>query len=317
MEKQNPSDWYASKPVLEKVKVRSNWALTLFSVLVFALSFLYIFSDELDFVFYLVFVLFLHEMGHYLLMKQFKYEELRMLFIPLMGAFVQGSKKQYSQKESFLVIAAGPFPGVVFGLIFLCLAQYYQQVWLLELSFLFLFLNVINLLPIDPLDGGQLFKLFVRQKRDLFLLVFALLSSLLMISVGYVIDSWVLLVFGFLMSFKVRSFQRNYHMRKELDRRAISYELNYEDLTDQDYHMLKEVLLEQQPKLRQMEELHGEAAQEVIASHVNALLSVPIKRDASSYFKITLVVVWLLLVLLPVFLLIGPFFDFTWYFETL
>jgi stage IV sporulation protein FB len=317
MEHQNPSDWYAAKPILEKVKVRSNWGLTLFSVLVFALSFLYIFSDELDFVFYLVLVLFLHEMGHYLLMKLFKYEDLRMLFIPLMGAFVQGSKKHYSQKESFLVIAAGPFPGVLFGLVVLFFAQHYQQVWLLELSFLFLFLNVINLLPIDPLDGGQLFKLFVRQKRDLFLLVFALLSSLLMISVGYLIDSWILLAFGFLMSFKVRSFQRNYHLRQELDRKEINYELNYEELTDQAYHELKQVVLDHNSKLRQLENTHGEAVQEVIASHVNAVLSVPIERDASWRFKLVLIVLWLLLVLLPVVLLIGPFFDFTWYFETL
>lgn len=317
MENQNPSDWYVPKPVLEKVKVQSNWGLTLFSVLLFALSFLYIFADELDFVFYLVTVLFLHEMGHYLLMKQFKYEDMRMLFIPLMGAFVQGSKKQYSQKESFLVIAAGPFPGVVFGLTLLYLAHHYQQTWLLELSFLFLFLNVINLLPIDPLDGGQLFKLFVRQKRDLFLLIFALLSSLLMITVGYLIESWVLFAFGFLMSFKVRSFQRNYHLRQDLDLQDLNYELNYEDLSDQAYHQLKQVVIEHNPKLKQLEAIHGEAAQEVIASHVNAVLSVPIERDASLRFKIILVLLWLLLVCLPVFLLIGPFLDFTWYFETL
>jgi stage IV sporulation protein FB len=317
MEHHHPSDWYEPKPVLEKVKVRSNWGMTLFSVLLFALSFLYIFSDELDFVFYLVLVLFLHEFGHYLMMKQFNYEDLRMLFIPLMGAFVQGSKKQYSQKESFLVIAAGPFPGVVFGLSLLFLAQHYQQTWLLELSFLFLFLNVINLLPIDPLDGGQLFKLFVREKRDLFLLIFALLSSLLMISVGYLIDSWILLAFGFLMSFKVRSFQRNYQLRQILDRQGLDYELNYEDLTDQEYHQLKAVLLDENPKLRTMQELHGEAAQEVIASHVNAVLSVPIRRDASLAFRIILIALWLLLVSLPVFLMVGTFFDFTWYFETL
>jgi stage IV sporulation protein FB len=317
MEQHHPSDWYEPKPVLEKVKVRSNWGMTLFSVLLFALSFLYIFSDELDFVFYLVLVLFLHEFGHYLMMKQFKYEDLRMLFIPLMGAFVQGSKKQYSQKESFLVIAAGPFPGVVFGITLLFLAQHYQQTWLLELSFLFLFLNVINLLPIDPLDGGQLFKLFVRAKRDLFLLIFALLSSLLMISVGYLIDSWILLAFGFLMSFKVRSFQRNYQLRQVLDSQGLDYELNYEDLTDQDYHQLKTVLLEENPKLRTMQELHGEAAQEVIASHVNSVLSVPIRRDASLAFRIVLVTLWLLLISLPVILMVGTFFDFTWYFETL
>jgi membrane-associated protease RseP (regulator of RpoE activity) len=250
-------------------------------------------------------------------MKLFNYQDLRMLFIPLMGAFVQGSKKHYSQKESFLVIVAGPFPGVVFGLILLFLANQYQQTWLLELSFLFLFLNVINLLPIDPLDGGQLFKLFVRQKRDLFLLLFALLSSLLMISVGYLIDSWILLAFGLLMSFKVRSFQRNYQLRQILDQQGIDYELNYEDLSDQDYHRLKTVILEENPKLKSMHDAHGAAVQEVVASHVNAVLSVPITRDASLLFRILLVCSWLLLISLPVFLLIGPFLDFTWYFETL
>jgi membrane-associated protease RseP (regulator of RpoE activity) len=250
-------------------------------------------------------------------MKQFKYEDLRMLFIPLMGAFVQGSKKQYSQKESFLVIAAGPFPGVIMGLATLFLANSYQQTWLLELSFLFLFLNVINLLPIDPLDGGQLFKLFVRQKRDLFLLVFALLSSLLMITVGYFINSWILMAFGFLMSFKVRSFQRNHQLRQLLDRYQIDYELNYEDLSDQEYHRLKEVVLDENPKLRALQDLHGDAVAEVVASHVNAVLSVPISRDASMGFKMALIFFWLLLVSMPVLLLLGPFLDFTWYFETL
>jgi membrane-associated protease RseP (regulator of RpoE activity) len=182
---------------------------------------------------------------------------------------------------------------------------------------LFLFLNVINLLPIDPLDGGQLFKLFVRQKRDLFLLLFALLSSLLMISVGYLIDSWILLAFGFLMSFKVRSFQRNYQLRQILDQQGIDYELNYEDLTDQDYHSIKAVILQENPKLKNINDLHGAAAQEVIASHVNAVLSVPITRDTSLVFRIVLVCGWLLLISLPVFLMIGPFLDFTWYFETL
>jgi hypothetical protein len=138
-----------------------------------------------------------------------------------------------------------------------------------------------------------------------------------MISVGYLIDSWILLAFGFLMSFKVRSFQRNYQLRQVLDNQGLDYELNYEDLTDQDYYQLKTVLLEENPKLRTMQELHGEAAQEVIASHVNAVLSVPIRRDASLAFRIVLVTLWLLLISIPVILMVGTFFDFTWYFETL
>ncbi|MEN9743878.1 MAG: hypothetical protein RLZZ65_1683 [Bacteroidota bacterium] len=317
MEAQGPDSWYETKPELEKVKVQGNWGLTIFSVLAFAISFLYVFSDQLDFVFYLVSVLFIHEMGHYLLMKRYKYQDLRMLFIPLMGAFVQGSKTHYSQKESFLVIAAGPIPGVVLGLLCLHFSVTHQLAWMLELSFLFLFLNVINLLPIDPLDGGQLFKLFVKRKRDLFLLIFSLLSSLLMMTVGYFIESWILFGFGLLMSFKVRSFQRNYELRKYLDDLQLEYELNYEDLSDFDYHQLKNALLEQQPRLAQLQAIHGDQANELIAAHVNAALLAPLARDASKGFKAIILIIWLLSLLVPVYLLLGPTYDFTWYFETL
>ena len=317
MEDQGPSSWYEAKPQLEKVKVEGNWGLTAFSVVLFVLSFLYVFSDQLDFVFYLVLVLFIHELGHYLFMKRFKYQDLRMLFIPLMGAFVQGSKSHYSQRESFLVIAAGPFPGVLIGLLCLHFSVQTQAAWLLELSFLFLFLNVINLFPIDPLDGGQLFKLFVKRKRDLFLLIFSLLSSLLMMAVGYLIESWILLGFGLLMSFKVRSFQRNYHLRQHLDQLGLNYELNYEDLSDFEYAQLKRALLDQQPRLAQLAELHGDGATELIAAHVNAVLLAPLERDASKLFKALMITFWLLSLLLPVFLLLGPTYDFTWYFEKL
>ena len=64
-------------------------------------------------------------------MKLFNYENVRMLFIPLMGAFVQGSKEKYSQTQSFIVVAAGPFPGICFGIITLFLSSFYQLNWLL------------------------------------------------------------------------------------------------------------------------------------------------------------------------------------------
>ena len=114
---ENNYDLYPEKPVLVKEKVKSNWGLTLFSIIIFIASFLIFFTNQINFVFFLIFVLFFHEIGHFLFMKKFKYENVRMLFIPLMGAFVQGSKEKYSQRESLLVVLAGPIPGVVVGCI--------------------------------------------------------------------------------------------------------------------------------------------------------------------------------------------------------
>ncbi|MFM6935837.1 MAG: site-2 protease family protein [Flavobacteriales bacterium] len=308
-------DLYPPKPVIEKVKVESNWGLTFFSMVLFVGTFLFIFKDQLRFVLFLILVLFIHEMGHFLLMKWYKYDNVRMLFIPLMGAFVQGNKEKYSQKESFFVISAGPFPGIWMGSILLILAAIYKEEWMLELSFLFLFLNVINLIPIDPLDGGQLFKLFVSRKRDLFLMIFALISSLAMIVVGWFIDNYIILSFGFLMGFKVRSFQRNYHLRSILDDKQIRYESTYDELSNEEYAKIKEVLIEETPTLKKYLSISEENNEELLASHVNATLLAPVKQDARLWLKIGIVFMWLLSLSFPVYLLASDLLDFAWYFE--
>ena len=308
-------DLYPQKPLIEKVKIESNWGLTFFSLVLFVGTFLFLFKDQIRFVLFLILVLFIHEMGHYVFMKLFKYENVRMLFIPLMGAFVQGSKEKYSQKESFYVISAGPFPGIWIGSALLVIASVYQQEWMLELSFLFLFLNVINLFPIDPLDGGQLFKLYVNKKRDLFLMLFALFSSMLMIFVGWMIDSYIILAFGFLMGFKVRGFQRSHHLRKILDEKQIPYESTYDDLSNEHYAKIKEVLIEETPALKKFLSMSEENNDEFLASHVNSALLAPVSKDAGKAMKITIICLWLLSLTFPVYLLASDVLDFSWYFE--
>ncbi len=310
-------DIYPQKPLIEKVKIESNWGLTFFSLVLFVGTFLFLFKDQLRFVLFLILVLFIHEIGHFVFMKIFNYENVRMLFIPLMGAFVQGSKEKYSQKESFFVISAGPFPGIWIGSVILIFASIYQQEWMLELSFLFLFLNVINLLPIDPLDGGQLFKLFVNKKRDVFLMLFALTSSLLMIFVGWMIESYIILAFGFLMGFKVRGFQRSYHLRKVLDEKQIRYESTYNELTNEEYAKIKEVLIEETPALKKFLSVSEENNDDILASHVNSALLAPVKKDAKLMLKSAIIFMWLLSLTLPVYLLTSDLLDFSWYFEKL
>jgi Zn-dependent protease len=309
-------DIYPAKPHIEKVKIESNWGLTAFSLVLFVGVFLLLFKDEIDFVLFLILVLFIHEMGHFTFMKLFNYENVRMLFIPLMGAFVQGSKEKYSQTQSFIVVAAGPFPGICIGIITLFLSSFYQLNWLLELSFLFLFLNIINLIPIDPLDGGQLFKLLVHKKRDLFLIIFAFISSLILILVGFLIWSWVTMIFGFFMGVRVRGMQRNYQIRKLLDEQNINYISTYDDLSNRDYAMIRDVIVAETPSLKKFLALSDDPNDDVLASHVNSILLAPVKYDASFWLKFTIVVSWIILVFLPLFLLVfyrHIFLD--WYFE--
>lgn len=312
---ENNYDLYPEKPVLVKEKVKSNWGLTLFSIIIFIASFLIFFTNQINFVFFLIFVLFFHEIGHFLFMKKFKYENVRMLFIPLMGAFVQGSKERYSQRESLLVVLAGPIPGVVVGCITIVIASQYQLQWALTLSFIFLFLNTINLLPLDPLDGGQLFKLLVHRQRDFFMMLFALGSSLLMIVVGLLLNDWLVIIFGFFMGIRVRGMQQNYQLRKELEELEVNYFSTYDELSNRDYAMIKGLLMERNKTLRKYASISEDDISQVIASHVNGLLIAPIIKDASWRMKIILICFWVFAFIVPFLLFLN--LDFNWYFENI
>ncbi|MEY5133526.1 MAG: hypothetical protein RLZZ198_1530 [Bacteroidota bacterium] len=306
---------YPEKPHLQKQVVRSNWGLTVFTIVLFIAVFLSLYSDRADFVFFLVLVLLVHEFGHFSMMKRFNYENVRMLFIPLMGAFVQGSKERYSQTESLLVVVFGPFPGIILGSIGLYLSGVYQMDWLLLLSFIFIFVNAINLLPIDPLDGGQILKLIVIRQRDLYLMIFALISSLTLIVVGFLMEDWLVAGFGFLMGIRVRAMQKNYQLRKELNELNVNYISTYEELSNRDYHMIKQVLIKDKPMLAELDEFSIEEGNTILASHVSELLIAPIHKDLGVVGKITLFISWILLFAIPIYLMLT--LNFNWYFEKL
>lgn len=314
-------DLYPPKPELIEPKAKGNLALTIFSIVLFILVFLLIFTDEVNFVFNLILVLIVHEMGHFLMMKLFGYKNVRMLFIPLMGAFVQGSKEEYSQKQSLMVVAAGPMPGIIFGLTLIFLAGTYHQVWMMDLAILFLLLNIINLLPLDPLDGGQLFKLLIKANHDLFLLVFSFVSSLVLIAFGWYIDSWVMIAFGFIMGFRVRTIQNQYNLRKEMKEEDINFRTSYKLLSNRDFHKIKEILLNNTPGLKNfVENVPSEDADPILASQVNSVLVSPIAKDSSVLFKLIIIILWVLSLLVPVFFILNyDFFvaNYEWWFEYL
>ncbi len=315
-------DFYPTKPELSEPKAKGNLALTIFSIVLFVMTFLFVFTEEVTFIFHLLIVLLIHEMGHFLLMKLFKYKNVRMLFIPLMGAFVQGSKEEYSQKQSLLVVSAGPFPGVILGIILILLASNYQAAWMVDLGLLFLFLNILNLVPLDPLDGGQIFKLLVKKNQDLFILVFSFVSSLILISVGWYIDSYVLMIFGFVMGFRVRSIQAQYQLRKELKEDEIEYKTTYNLLSNKDFSKIKAHIIARTPALRTyIDSVSPEESDPLIASQVNGVLLSPVQNDASLFFKICLIFLWITSLVLP-FILLFVFNDnirenYEWYLKLL
>jgi Zn-dependent protease len=315
-------DFYPKKPELIEEKPKSNLSVTVFSILLFILTLLFVFSDEVNFIFQLVIVLMVHELGHFAMMKLFKYRHVRMFFVPLMGAFVQGSKEVYSQRQSLIVIGTGPFPGILIGAMLIYFSSFSHIGWMVDLGLLFLFLNILNLLPLDPLDGGQLFKLMIRKKEDLFLLVFSFISSLILIAVGFYMDSWLIMGFGFVMGVRVRSLQKQYFFRERLTSEGIIYETTYRDLSDTDYERIKTFLMKENNRIQEyLGYLNPEEADQFLAQHVSSVLKSPVKKDAGFLFKLILILLWVSIVFAPFVLLVfGAEWikeNYSWYFEYL
>jgi Zn-dependent protease len=102
-----------------------------------------------------VLILFIHEAGHFVTMKAFGYRDLKMFFLPLLGAAVSGRPSQVAGWKQAIVALMGPLPGIAVGLLTGLAGVVLHHAWLLEFALLSLLINGLNLLPFLPLDGGR------------------------------------------------------------------------------------------------------------------------------------------------------------------
>src|SRR5688572_26455621 len=131
----------------------------------------------------LVGILFFHELGHYVAMRAFNYQNLRMFFIPLLGAAVSGRNYNVKGWQKAIVSLAGPVPGIIVGAALGLFAIFADHSWASRVALMALLLNGINLLPILPLDGGWLMHTLVFCRRYWLEGAFHFLACLIMI--GY------------------------------------------------------------------------------------------------------------------------------------
>ena len=162
---------------LQRRKMNRQWKLWLLFITLglFLVSFGRLM--ELHTLLILLGVLFLHEAGHWAAMWLTGYKDMSLFFIPFLGAAVTGVKSKENVWERMFVLLAGPLPGLILGLgMRWGLAATAVPPWVHELSIMFIIINLLNMLPLYPLDGGQIVNLLLFARRPYADVIFKLMA---------------------------------------------------------------------------------------------------------------------------------------------
>jgi Zn-dependent protease len=135
--------------LLPKLKVLSTAGSMLVSVAAYALIWGWRFAAGF------VALLFVHEMGHYVQMRREGVQPSWMLFIPFLGAAVGTRSLGGSALAEARVGLAGPILGTLGTAALIPLAHAADSDLLRALAFTGFFLNLFNLVPLVPFDGGR------------------------------------------------------------------------------------------------------------------------------------------------------------------
>lgn len=127
-------------------------------------------------------ILLIHELGHLIAMKIFGYKNVNMFFIPFLGAAVTGRHYNVAGWKKAIVSLAGPLPSIALAIVIEIIGFVTTTEWLTKAALLMLIINLLNLLPFLPLDGGWVahITLFSRSKYlDIGFRVIAILAMFL------------------------------------------------------------------------------------------------------------------------------------------
>ena len=309
-----------SKPELEEPKSsRYVWLKSLGSLgffLVIGYFFFRRFSGDsysaIAMVIVLTGVVVFHELGHFLAMKIYKYRELGMFFIPLLGAYVSGKKQEVSQKQSAIILLAGPVPGIFLGIILHFLSIHFELDFLNTVAWILIYLNVLNLLPVYPLDGGQLLHRLFLDDYNILGKIFVILSVGLMswvaISSGYLF----LLLFPFMMISKMIGDLQHERIEKKIEAEGIDLLKSYEELTADEYWKIRNAVIKYYPQFKDVNPsppYEISSKEDQIITTIQGLLQRSLIQDLSLTGKFLILVVWVGFFLAP-FLIKNPFIYF-------
>jgi len=186
----------AVKLLLDPPKVQQKTVFLLVTVGIFvAISMMRGSSSIFDLAL-LVGVLMVHELGHAIAMRAFGYTDVRIFFIPLFGAAASGRRRGVARWKQALVLLLGPLPGIIAGLV---LGFVGVDGSMNTLALMLIVVNALNLLPIEPLDGGQLFSVLLYSRNRHLEVIVRAITAVAIIAFSILYGEWIFVMIGAFM----------------------------------------------------------------------------------------------------------------------
>ncbi|XGV98080.1 MAG: tetratricopeptide repeat protein [Leptolyngbya sp. BL-A-14] len=191
------------------------------SLALFALSYTQLFNWETLLI--LLGVILFHEGGHLVAMKLSGYQDTTVFFVPFLGALATARNDDATLTQKFWVSLAGPLPGLVLGIGLAILtsddrtaiaATSLYPAWVHTTSMMLIFLNLFNLLPVYPLDGGQIANLLLFSRHPYLAVLFQSIGVLLLMLLG--LGKPTFLVFAGVVALTIPNSFRVAKLRKKL-----------------------------------------------------------------------------------------------------
>jgi stage IV sporulation protein FB len=238
MEEQENEDHFPAKPS-EKTEQKSL-PRSFISMLLFIAGFHLVFKWELADILVLAVVILIHELGHYLAMRYFKYQDLSIFFIPLLGAVTTGSKDDVSQKQNIVILLAGPIPGIFIGILLFYVGSFNSDPFISKAANTFIFLNLFNLLPVIPLDGGKVLQALFFETNEIISTIFIIISIAALGSYSIITESYFLLIIPVFLVLQLTAGASIRKLKKAIQDKGININQSFNELTNREYWMIRE-----------------------------------------------------------------------------
>ena len=192
---------------------RAAWGLFLIPAVLFFLGGALLWTP-LDAALLLV-VIALHEGGHWLAMRLCGYRHVHIVFLPFIGGITVGEEQHAAAHRRAWIALLGPLPGLVLAAVLSLggVAALHPALTLFTTQLLLI--NLFNLLPVLPLDGGRILQALLPRSGIWVSLVFCVLSTLMLLALAWLLHDYFLVVIACFPALQIKTLLHEYRLQRQ------------------------------------------------------------------------------------------------------